>query len=202
MPPASPPRPAWNPSSRDNGLAANAAGDLFIGTTIGNEDDGVRAVVQRLDQATGTITTVAGHGSAFCQHPVADGQMATAGCLREIYAIASGGSGDLLLSSLGVIRKVDAANGTISTLAGRPTDPEGSDPCCDGCFDPPECVRALDLAIDPAGQVVIADRDKRIVERLHASDAPSCDDGDVCTIDIGDPATGCRHARARGRRER
>ena len=46
-------------------------------------------------------------------------------------------------TSLGVIRKVAAASGTIATLAGQPTNPDGSDPCCDGCFDPPECVRAF-----------------------------------------------------------
>ncbi|TMB18375.1 MAG: hypothetical protein E6J71_12570 [Deltaproteobacteria bacterium] len=52
--------------------------------------------------------------------------------------------------SLGVIRKVAASSGTIATLAGQPTNPDGSDPCCDGCFDPPECVRAFDLTTDPS----------------------------------------------------
>jgi len=170
-------------------LALDGAGNLFIAAS--NR-------VWRVDHATRTITTVAGDGSASCQHPVADGQQATAGCLWEVYAIAASASGDLLLSSLGVIRKVDAASGTINTLAGRPTDPDGFDPCCDGCSDPPECVRALDLTIEPAGGLVIGDRDKRIVERLQPSESPSCDDGDACTIDTGDPATGCHHARLGG----
>src|SRR5439155_8288573 len=96
--------------------------------------------------------------------------------------------------SLGVIRKVAASSGTIATLAGQPTNPDGSDPCCDGCFDPPECVRAFDLTTDPSDRLVIADRDKRVVERPRPSDPPpSCDDGDACTTDTVDPSTGCVH---------
>ena len=97
-------------------------------------------------------------------------------------------------TSLGVIRKVAASSGTIATLAGQPTNPDGSDPCCDGCFDPPECVRAFDLTTDPSDRLVIADREKRVVDRLRPSDPPpSCDDGDACTTDTVDPSTGCVH---------
>src|SRR5439155_7686805 len=96
--------------------------------------------------------------------------------------------------SLGVIRKVAASSGTIATLAGQPTNLDGFDSCCDGCFDPPECVRAFDLTTDPSDRLVIADRDKRMVERLRVPDPlPSCDDGDACTIDTRDPSSGCVH---------
>jgi len=55
-------------------------------------------------------------------------------------------------------------------------------------------VRAFDLTTDPSDRLVIADRDKRVVERLRPSDPPpSCDDGDACTTDTVDPSTGCVH---------
>ena len=91
--------------------------------------------------------------------------------------------------SLGVIRKVAASSGTIATLAGQPTNPDGSDPCCDGCFDPPECVRAFDLTTDPSDRLVIADREKRVVDRLRPSDPPpSCDD-EASTVCVWSYAT-------------
>ena len=54
--------------------------------------------------------------------------------------------------------------------------------------------RAFDLATDPSDRLVIADRDRRVVERLGSPDSlPSCDDGDACTTDTSDPSTGCVH---------
>ena len=101
----------------------------------------------RVGHDTGAATSIAGNGAEPCPVPVADGPRAADGCLGDLYAIAVDPAGDVLLSTLGTIRRVDAVDGTITTLAGRPTPPSGYDPCCEGCTLPPECVRATDLAL-------------------------------------------------------
>ncbi len=101
-------------------------------------------------------------------------------------------AGNLFVGTRGLIRRIDAASGTITTLAGRPTDPNGYDPCCEGCAGPPECASAWDLVRDPAGRLVFAELGRRRVRRL----TPTCgngqlDEGEGCDDGNNDSGDGC-----------
>lgn len=92
-----------------NGLALDAAGNLYIADTGNN-------AVRKLNLATGIIATVAGNGTAGYG---GDGGSATSAMLNSPQGIALGGDGSLFIADFtnNRIRKVDAA-GSISTVAG------------------------------------------------------------------------------------
>jgi hypothetical protein len=74
--------------------------------------------------------------------------------------------------------------GLITTLAGRPPD-GGYEPCCEGCTNPPECMRAVDLAIDATGRVYTAEPEKREVRRITIG----CDPSGSGAVSCGCPAS-------------
>ena len=89
-----------------SGLTINAQGDLVIADTGGNV---IREVTPEPDglYSDGTITTVAGNGTADYG---GDGGPATAAALNQPYAVAVDGHGDLFIADTGnnVIREVQA----------------------------------------------------------------------------------------------
>lgn len=89
-------------------LAVNSAGDLYIADTDNNR-------VRRVQATTGIITTVAGTGETGLDR---DGRPAIAASLRDIRSIAFDRAGNLLISTAGRIRRVDAHTGTITTIEG------------------------------------------------------------------------------------
>lgn len=93
------------------GLLLDGAGDLLFADTNNN-------AVRRIDKVTGDISTVA--GTPGVQGYAGDGGAATAARLSLPEGIAFDVRGDLLIADTGnnVVRKVDAATGEISTLAG------------------------------------------------------------------------------------
>lgn len=99
-----------NPSS----IALDPAGNLYFADSGNN-------AIRRVDAVTGVITTVAGtlnhHGYT------GDHGLATAATLNTPNGIALDGVGNLYLADTGnhVIRRVDAATGIISTVAGNGT---------------------------------------------------------------------------------
>src|SRR5262249_14701052 len=93
-----------------HGLAANAAGDLFVGTTIGNEDEAIYAVIQRLDHATGQPSIVAG----LCTRSEGEGIPARETCLPRVAALVTEPDGSLLVADGARVRRVDAASGLLS----------------------------------------------------------------------------------------
>src|SRR6516162_981789 len=86
-------------------------GHLYI-TEAGNH------CVRKLDLKTGTLTTVAGTGKKGYS---GDGSKATEATLNEPYAVVVGDRGDLFIVDRlnAVVRKVDGATGTITTVAGN-----------------------------------------------------------------------------------
>ena len=90
------------------GVAADAAGNLFIADTFNNR---IRKV-----SANGTITTVAGTGARGLG---GDGAPATAAQLNYPQAVAVDAAGNLFIADTGnmLIRKV-SASGIVTTLAG------------------------------------------------------------------------------------
>jgi len=92
------------------GLAIDGSGSVYIADSGNNR-------VRRIDGATGIISTVAGNGVAAFS---GDGGLATNASLNYPSAVAVDAVGTLYIAdgSNGRIRRVDAATGIITTLAG------------------------------------------------------------------------------------
>jgi len=154
--------PAVNAELRQpHGLAIDAAGNVFVA-------DSFNHVVRRVDAATGVITTVAGHDcnsldpAAGCL--AGDGGPATAASLILPNSVAVDAAGNLYLSDSACdgatdaepcarsVRKVDAASGVISTVAGADqlANPQG-------------------VAVDGAGNLYIADSGDSRVLKIDAA---------------------------------
>jgi DNA-binding beta-propeller fold protein YncE len=91
-------------------VAFDSAGNLFFSDTFNHR-------IRRVDARNGTITTVAGNGEAGC---AGDGGPAVHASLNEPYGVAIDRAGNIFVADRlnRRIRRIDAANGTIATLAG------------------------------------------------------------------------------------
>jgi sugar lactone lactonase YvrE len=135
------------------GVAVDSAGAIYIADTQNNR---VRKVL-----TNGVITTVAGSGSAGYS---GDGGYATAAQLNLPAAIAVDKSGNLYIADAlnHCIRKVDPS-GIISTIAGIGTSRgySGDGPGTSALLNLP-----LDVEVDPAGGLYIADSDNGLIRKL------------------------------------
>lgn len=146
-----------------NGVAVDGAGNVYVADT-GN--DRIRRV------SAGSISTVAGGGAVL-----GDGGPATSAQLNRPTGLVvhPPTTGDLYIAdfSNNRIRKVDAASGTISTVAGTGVACAPSTaPCGDGG---PATAAQLsgpaDVAIDPAtGDLYIADLNDHRIRRVGAGE--------------------------------
>lgn len=157
------------------------AGNLYIAEQ-GNSR------VRRVDAATGIITTVAGigvygkpEGHLYC----GDGGPATRACLNQPHGLAFDPHGNLFIADTvnGRVRRIDAATGVITTVAGvgagtavtgAPVPLRGSDGRWLGVGDGgPATLAALQLpigvAVDPAGNLYISDGGTVLVRRVDAA---------------------------------
>jgi len=104
--------PATSASLKNpEGITTATNGDVYI-------CDSDNHVIRKVSAATGIITTVAGNGSPGFS---GDGGSATAAKLKFPEDVAVAGNGDLFIADTGnhVIRKVTAATGIITTVAGN-----------------------------------------------------------------------------------
>ncbi|HET9951955.1 MAG TPA: hypothetical protein VFS09_09190 [Candidatus Eisenbacteria bacterium] len=92
------------------GVAIGVDGSLFVADTDNH-------VVRKIDGVTGIVTTVAGNGTPGW---AGDGLPATSARLREPRDVAVAPNGDLFIADSGnhSIRKISAATGIITTVAG------------------------------------------------------------------------------------
>ena len=99
-------------------VAFDSAGNLFFSDTFNHR-------IRRVDARTGTITTIAGNGEAGY---AGDGGPAVQASLNEPYGIAIDRAGNIFVADRlnRRVRRIDAANGTITTLAGT------GEPACSG----------------------------------------------------------------------
>jgi cysteine-rich repeat protein len=140
------------------GVAVDGLGNLFIADT-GNQR------IRRVDAATGTISTVAGTGTIGFS---GDGGPATSADLDQPHDIAVDGLGNLFIADFGNnrVRRVDAASGTISTVAGNGTRGFAGDgePATDAQLNLPRGV-----TVDFLGNLLIADTSNQRVRQVDAS---------------------------------
>jgi hypothetical protein len=101
------------------GVQLGPDGKIYI-TSVGQHR------VLRLDPASGKISNVAGSG---IKGYAGDGGAATRALLNEPYEVRFDSGGNMYFVEMKnqLIRRVDAANGTISTVAGSPRDGFGGD---------------------------------------------------------------------------
>ena len=134
----------------------DAAGNLFYSESRNN-------VIRRVDKTTGIVTTVAGTGEAGYS---GDGGPATQATMREPYSLqVDRSNGDIYIVDRlsAVVRKVDAAIGIITTVAGTGEQGYSGDggPGNQAMFREPN-----DCFLDGKGGLLIADIQDQRIRRL------------------------------------
>jgi sugar lactone lactonase YvrE len=142
--------------NQPSGLALDSQGDLYIAEEGGNR---VRKV-----SPSGIISTVAGTGSYGYS---GDNGPATSAKLAIPFGIAVDGAGNLYIADTGNdrIRKVDGA-GTITTIAGNGSAGFAGD---GGASTAASLNKPLGVAVDSAGNIVIADTYNQRIRRLQVA---------------------------------
>ncbi|HEY3175330.1 MAG TPA: hypothetical protein VGK94_06155 [Candidatus Polarisedimenticolia bacterium] len=146
--------PATSASISPRGFAVDGGGNIFIADEAGNR-------IRRVNAATGIISNIAGTGEYGFG---GDGGPASAATLAFPGAIILDGAGDVLLSDVGNhrVRRIDAATGIITTVAGGgASDPGDGRPATDAILAGPTRVEAL-----PGGDLLILDSGQSRVRRL------------------------------------
>ncbi len=156
----------------------DAAGNLFIAEAQNH-------CVRRLDAASGILTTVAGNGALGYS---GDGGPASEATMNQPYALQVDGNGDLYIVDRlnAAIRKVEAASGRISTLAGGPDS--------DDFIEPNDCF------LDGRGGLLVADVQSQLLTRVDLATGtvtPVAGNGEKARTGDGKPALeasilGCR----------
>ena len=140
------------------GVAVDAFGNLFI-TNSGTHQ------ILRMDHTTGSITVVAGNGSAGY---TGDGGSATSATLSLPQGVAIDPPGNLFIADTdnNVIRRVDANTRIITTVAGNGSSGFSGDggPATAATLAVPERV-----AVDSAGNLFVADLVNNRIRRVDAT---------------------------------
>ncbi|HEU4335397.1 MAG TPA: hypothetical protein VFT32_12955 [Candidatus Eisenbacteria bacterium] len=141
-----------------SGVAYGPDGSLYVADTDHH-------AVRRIDAATGVITTVAGIGAPGY---AGDGGPAAAARLRAPRDVAVAENGDLYVADTGnhAIRKVAAATGLVTTIAGKGSPGFGGDgaEAAGARLNAPSA-----LAIAANGDLYVADRGNNRVRRVAAT---------------------------------
>jgi len=141
-------------------VAVDAVGDLFIADAGNNR-------IRRVDATTGIITTVAGNGTAGF---AGDGGPATAAELNSPAYIALDPAGNLYIAdtSNNRVRRIDAATGVITTVAGGGTTGYGEEGASSTAV---ELNRPSSVALTPSGDLLIADTGDNVIRKVSFSSA-------------------------------
>lgn len=145
---------------KPQGVAVDPNGNFYIADT-----DNQR--IRRVDAATGIITTVAGNGTAGY---IADGYAATASQSELNYpeSIAFDASSNLYIADSlnNRIREVSATTGKLSTIAGTGGTGDTGD---GGSAIAAELDAPSGVAVDPAGNMYIADTQNNAIRKVSSS---------------------------------
>ena len=144
--------------NRPGGVALDRTGNLYIADTFSHR-------IRKVDAESGNISTVAGSGEAGFD---GDGGAATAARLYYPYGIAVDGAGNLHIADTynHRVRKVDAATGSISTVAGSGTPGFGGD---GGSAAAAMLNWPYGVAVDGNGNLHIADRNNHRIRKVDAA---------------------------------
>ena len=176
------PATAWSLSYPD-AVAFDAAGNLFVA-------EASRHSIRRVDAVSNVITTVAGTGSGGYS---GDGGPATAACLYYPHGVAVDGAGNIFIADYGNnrVRRVDAASGVITTIAGTGTGGYSGDggPASAAIVWAPS-----GLSFDADGNLLIAEpggnRVRRVVDAgVPANGAPIADAGEDRVVECAGATT-------------
>jgi sugar lactone lactonase YvrE len=152
------------------GLAIDASGDLLVADTFNRR-------VRRIQISTGIISTIVGNGSSGSG---GDGGPATGASLTNVQALSLDSAGNLFLSDYSTrrVRRVDAATGIITTVAGTGTAGFSGDggPASAAMLNGPS-----GIAVDCTGALLIADSSNNRVRRVDPAT------GTIATIAGGGP---------------
>jgi hypothetical protein len=142
------------------GLAIDAAGNLFIADTLNNR-------IRKVD-TSGKITTVAGSEDPGSPAFGGDNGLATSARLAFPSGVAVGLNEDLFIAdtSNGLVRRVDGTTQIITTYAGSQTAAAG---CPSGAAAAAGFAQPVGVAVDTTGNVFIADAALDIVCKVDAT---------------------------------
>ena len=163
------------------GLAFDSNGDLYIADTGNNR-------VLRLDIASGVISRIAGDGNAAFKGENIDAKEAS---LHGPTALAVDEDDNLYLADLrnNLIRVIDLDTNRISTLAGNIQTGFSGD---GGEARRARLAKPEGVAVDPNGNIIIADTGNRRIRRVDADDrtiSTIAGDGNGIYAGDGGPAT-------------
>lgn len=139
-------------------IALDASGNLYIADTANHR-------IRKIDATTGIITTVAGNGTEGYS---GDNGPATAASLDSPTGLAIDASGNIYIADTHNhrIRKITAATGIISTVAGTGTPGYSGD---NAAAATAKLALPHGLAIDAAGNLYIADTRNQRVRKIAAA---------------------------------
>ena len=140
------------------GVALDSAANLYIADSGNN-------VIRKVTAATGVITTIAGNGTSGYS---GDSGAATSAELNQPFGIALDSAANLYIadSNNNVIRKVTAATGVITTVAGNGTSGYSGDA---GAATSAELNEPLGVALDSTANLYIADSNNNVIREVTAA---------------------------------
>ncbi|MBV8135219.1 MAG: choice-of-anchor D domain-containing protein [Deltaproteobacteria bacterium] len=150
--------PSGSFSSPPNGIAIGTLGELYL-------SDLSKSVVDRVDPATGALTVVA--GTSDVSGYSGDGGPATSAALDTPAGLAIDSAGNLFIvdQRSNVVRRVDAATGVITTIAGTGTAGYSGDggPAASAQLSLP-----FAMALDTFGNLFIGEGRNKRIRRVSA----------------------------------
>ncbi|MGA3212371.1 MAG: Ig-like domain repeat protein, partial [Terriglobales bacterium] len=166
-------------------VAVDSAGDLYIA-------DRVNCLIRKVTALTGVITTAAGTvAGANCGYS-GDSGPATSAELAGPLGVALDAGGDLFIADYrnNVIRKVTAATGVISTVAGC-CEPSGKSGYSGdgGSATSAELYGPTGVALDTAGNLYIADSNNNVIRKVTMATGVITTVAGCCET-TGGPGTG------------
>ena len=143
------------------GVAVDSQGNIYLSDTANN-------VIRKITASTGIISTVAGNGTGGYS---GDGGAATSAELNAPAGLAVDAAGNIYIADQlnGLIRKVTASTGLISTVAGATSNPWGGYAGDGGLATDAYMSDPAGVSLDSAGNIYIADMFNNAIRKVTAS---------------------------------